>query len=272
MAHERGVRLHADQRPRRQRRAAVRPRRRRRRSRRPARSRPAAPASPRSAAARAPSRSAATAATCYAGQRRLRQRLGVPRRPPPDASLLGSVPSGGVAPDSVDEDRGRVYVLNSGATPSVSAFWRRVDGSLKRDPRRHARARARRRRRRAGLGHARRALAGGHRARSPTGSRRCRSTASGAPARRSSRRRAARCRSASRITRRGDVVVSEAGASTGLVVPRRRSGHARAPSPPRCPSASARRAGSRCRPTGASPTPATPAAASAASRSRATAR
>ena len=45
--------------------------------------------------------------------------------------LLGSVPSGGVAPDSVDEDRGRVYVLNSGGTPSVSAFWRRFDGSLK---------------------------------------------------------------------------------------------------------------------------------------------
>jgi DNA-binding beta-propeller fold protein YncE len=48
--------------------------------------------------------------------------------------LLGSVPSGGVAPDSVDEDRGRVYVLNSGGTPSVSAFWRRFDGSLKAIP------------------------------------------------------------------------------------------------------------------------------------------
>src|SRR4051794_18236596 len=48
--------------------------------------------------------------------------------------LLGSVRSGGVAPDSVDEDRGRVYVLNSGGTPSVSAFWRRVDGSLKAIP------------------------------------------------------------------------------------------------------------------------------------------
>ena len=45
--------------------------------------------------------------------------------------LLGSVPSGGVAPDSVDEDRGRVYVLNSGGTPNVTAFWRRFDGSLK---------------------------------------------------------------------------------------------------------------------------------------------
>ena len=48
--------------------------------------------------------------------------------------LLGSVPSGGVAPDSVDEDRGRVYVLNSGGTPSVSAYWRRFDGSLKAIP------------------------------------------------------------------------------------------------------------------------------------------
>jgi 6-phosphogluconolactonase len=48
--------------------------------------------------------------------------------------LLGSAPSGGVAPDSVDEDRGRVYVLNSGGTPSVAAFWRRFDGSLKAIP------------------------------------------------------------------------------------------------------------------------------------------
>jgi 6-phosphogluconolactonase len=49
-------------------------------------------------------------------------------------ALLGSVPSGGVAPDSVDEDRGRVYVLNSGGAPSVAAFWRRFDGSLKAIP------------------------------------------------------------------------------------------------------------------------------------------
>jgi len=34
--------------------------------------------------------------------------------------LLGSVPSGGVAPDSVHEDRGRVYVLNSGGTASTA--------------------------------------------------------------------------------------------------------------------------------------------------------
>ena len=37
-------------------------------------------------------------------------------------SLLGTVPSGGVAPVSIDEDRGRVYVLNSGGTPNVTAF------------------------------------------------------------------------------------------------------------------------------------------------------
>ncbi len=56
---------------------------------------------------------------------------------------------------SVDEDRGRVYVLNSGGTPNVAAFWRRFDGSLKPIPGGTRDARARRRRRRAGLGHAR---------------------------------------------------------------------------------------------------------------------
>jgi 6-phosphogluconolactonase (cycloisomerase 2 family) len=40
------------------------------------------------------------------------------------------VPSGGAAPDSVDEHRGRVYVLNSGGTPSVTAFRTRSDGKL----------------------------------------------------------------------------------------------------------------------------------------------
>jgi 6-phosphogluconolactonase len=48
--------------------------------------------------------------------------------------LLGSVPSGGTAPVSIDEHGGRVYVLNSGATPTVSAYWRRFDGSLKAMP------------------------------------------------------------------------------------------------------------------------------------------
>jgi 6-phosphogluconolactonase len=38
--------------------------------------------------------------------------------------------SGGIAPDSVDERSGRVYVLNSGGTPNVTAFRARHDGSL----------------------------------------------------------------------------------------------------------------------------------------------
>jgi 6-phosphogluconolactonase len=45
--------------------------------------------------------------------------------------LIDTVASRGVAPASVAEHRGRVYVLNSGGTPSVTAFWRRHDGSLK---------------------------------------------------------------------------------------------------------------------------------------------
>jgi 6-phosphogluconolactonase len=38
--------------------------------------------------------------------------------------------SGGIAPDSVDEHRGRVYVLNSGGTPNVTAFQTRDDDTL----------------------------------------------------------------------------------------------------------------------------------------------
>ena len=49
------------------------------------------------------------------------------RRP----ELVGTVPARGVAPVSIAEDRGRVYVLNSGGTPNVVAFWRRFDGTLK---------------------------------------------------------------------------------------------------------------------------------------------
>ena len=45
--------------------------------------------------------------------------------------LIDTVPSRGVAPASIAEHRGRVYVLNSGGTPSVSAYWRWFDGSLK---------------------------------------------------------------------------------------------------------------------------------------------
>lgn len=45
--------------------------------------------------------------------------------------LTGSVPARGVAPTSVAEAHGRVYVLNSGGTPNVVAFQRWFDGSLK---------------------------------------------------------------------------------------------------------------------------------------------
>jgi 6-phosphogluconolactonase len=40
----------------------------------------------------------------------------------PGLELVGTVASGGVAPVSVDEHRGRVYVLNSGAVPNVTGF------------------------------------------------------------------------------------------------------------------------------------------------------
>jgi 6-phosphogluconolactonase len=45
--------------------------------------------------------------------------------------LIDTVSSRGVAPVSIAEHRGRVYVLNSGGTPNVAAFWRGFDGSLK---------------------------------------------------------------------------------------------------------------------------------------------
>ena len=45
--------------------------------------------------------------------------------------LIDAVSSRGVAPASIAEHRGRVYVLNSGGTPSVAAFRRWFDGSLK---------------------------------------------------------------------------------------------------------------------------------------------
>jgi 6-phosphogluconolactonase (cycloisomerase 2 family) len=44
--------------------------------------------------------------------------------------LVDTVASRGVAPASVDEHDGRVYVLNSGGTPSVTAYWRLPGGSL----------------------------------------------------------------------------------------------------------------------------------------------
>src|SRR4051794_29260907 len=43
---------------------------------------------------------------------------------------LGSVASGGVTPTSVDERAGRVYVLNSGGTPNVTTFASGHDGTL----------------------------------------------------------------------------------------------------------------------------------------------
>jgi 6-phosphogluconolactonase len=44
--------------------------------------------------------------------------------------LAAVTASGGIAPDSVDEHDGRVYVLNSGGTPNVTAFRAHRDGSL----------------------------------------------------------------------------------------------------------------------------------------------
>jgi 6-phosphogluconolactonase (cycloisomerase 2 family) len=44
--------------------------------------------------------------------------------------LIDTVASRGVAPASLDEHDGRVYVLNSGGTPSVTAYWRLPGGSL----------------------------------------------------------------------------------------------------------------------------------------------
>ena len=122
----------------------------------------------------------------------------------------------------------RTAAASTSSTPAARRTWPRsgagFDGSLKAIPGGTRDARSRRRRRRAGLGHARRALAGGHRAASRTGSRRCRSIASAAPARRSSRRRAARCRSASRITRRGDDRRLRGRRQHRLLLPRRRGG------------------------------------------------
>ena len=44
--------------------------------------------------------------------------------------LVGQVPSGGTAPASVDEQDGRVYVLNSGDVANVTAFTAGPDGTL----------------------------------------------------------------------------------------------------------------------------------------------
>jgi 6-phosphogluconolactonase len=48
-----------------------------------------------------------------------------------DLELIGTFPSGGEAPLSVDEQDGRVYVLNSGGTPNVTAFSTAGRGALR---------------------------------------------------------------------------------------------------------------------------------------------
>ena len=52
------------------------------------------------------------------------------RAGPRRTGLIDVVGSRGVAPASVAEHHGRVYVLNSGGTPSVTAYWRLPGGSL----------------------------------------------------------------------------------------------------------------------------------------------
>ena len=222
----------------------------------------------RSAGARAPSSSAATAATCT-------RSTPAPTASPCSASAatartLGTVPSRGVAPTSIDEHRGRVYVLNSGGTPSVAAFCARVRRLAEGDP-------------------------GGTRALAPgaVGAAQVSVTPDG----RSlvvSERLANRLETlpldrlgrpgapvVTAVERRGAVRLRDHPAGHArrlrgrgqhrLVVPPRRGRRAAHHHRPRCRSARARPAGSRCRRTGASPTRATPAAASAASRSRVTA-
>jgi 6-phosphogluconolactonase len=49
-------------------------------------------------------------------------------------ALEDVAPSGGIAPNSLDEHHGRVYVLNSGGTPNVTAFSARRDGTLEAIP------------------------------------------------------------------------------------------------------------------------------------------
>jgi 6-phosphogluconolactonase len=45
-------------------------------------------------------------------------------------AVAGTVASGGTTPTSIDERAGRVYVLNSGGTPNVTAFTAGIDGTL----------------------------------------------------------------------------------------------------------------------------------------------
>ena len=134
------------------------------------------------------------------GQRRLRQRLGLPHRPAAHpARRHRRLAAASRRPASTSTD-GRVYVLNSRRHAERHRVLALADGSLKAD--RDARARAGRRGRRAGLRHARRPLARRQRAaRQPARDAAAR-RASAAPARRSSPPRAAPSRSASASPRR----------------------------------------------------------------------
>ena len=172
--------LHADQRPERQRRPALRARPRRlalaRRHLRHRRRRPgdtrrppgrgrAQRRRPRAVRVNAGSDSVSVFRTGHRGPR-----------------LVARVPSRGVAPTSVAEHHGRVYVLNSGGTANVAAYGAASMGRSRRSPAGRASsrpARSARRRSPSRLTAGRSSSASG----SPTGSRRCRSTSSGAPAR-----------------------------------------------------------------------------------------
>ena len=199
--------------PERQRRAALRPRRPTARSRPPEPSRPAAPASPTSAAARAPSSSAATATTCTRSTPAPNTVSGVPHGPPPHAAdrhrRLARRRAG--EHRRAPRPRLRAQLRRHAERLRVLALVRRLAQA---DPRRHARARAGRPGCRAGLRHARTGARSSSQSAAPTGSRRSRWTSSAVPAGPSSPHRAARCRSGSRITPKGTIVVSEAGASS----------------------------------------------------------
>ena len=198
--------------------------------------------------------------------------VSVLRRDRRSLRVLGSVPSGGPVPVSVDEREGRVYVLNSGDASnaaSVTAFRALSNGALLPIP------------------GGRRDLPGAEGAAqvsvSPDGrvlviSERLSNRLETVPVERLGGRLGEPIQTASRGTvpfgfafaGNDHIVVSEAGASTvssyrlGFLSPRCRR------SPFRRPSGRALRAGSQSPRRGATPTPATPRAASAASRSVAT--
>ena len=143
-------------------------------------------------------------------QRRLGHGVRLPRGPDGSRSPTRS-PSGGAAPTSVDGCRGRVYVLNSGGDGQRDRVRPRVDGTLRKIG--TAGSRPRRGRCRAGVGHAERhgALV----------SERLSNRLETLPLERAGRPGAPVVNASSGavpfgfgITRRGTIVVSEAGAST----------------------------------------------------------